>query len=122
MFQIASRAVGDTEPLEYVGGADGLTLGMAATMTAGALAKATAKPTHIVMGPKDAGGRYPALRVLPTTVFETAATAKVGGSLIGSAVTLAADALGVTATTTGGVFTITATDEDANSIVRGYFA
>lgn len=122
MFRIANRAVGDVEPLEHLDGADGLALGMAAVMTTGALAKATAKPTHIVMGPKDGRGKYPALRVLPTTVFETVASAKVGGSVIGSAVTLSTDALGVTATTASGVFTITATDEDANSIVRGYFA
>ena len=122
MFRIANRTVGDVEPLEHLDGADGLALGMAAVMTAGALAKATAKPTHIIMGPKDGRGKYPALRVLPTTVFETTATAKVAGSVIGSAVTLSTDALGVTATTASGVFTITATDEDANSIVRGYFA
>ena len=123
MFKIAGRAVSDVEPLEYAGGADGLPLGGAAVMTAGALAKATGKPTHMIMGPKRADGKYPALRVLPTTVFETISTATVADTLIGSAVTLSAAADGVTATTTDGVFTITETDGAAGgSTVRGYFA
>lgn len=123
MFKIASRAVGDAEPLAHLAGADGLVCGMAATMTAGALAKASGRPTHIIMGRMDSAGRYPAVRVLPTTVFETASAATVADTLIGSAVALSPDALGVTAATGSGVFTITDTDGAAgSSTVRGYFA
>ncbi|WP_462385254.1 hypothetical protein [Intestinibacillus massiliensis] len=123
MFKIANRAMGDVEPFEHLDGAADLALGSAATMTAGALTKATGKPTHIIMGTRDSRGKYPAIRVFPSTVFETVSGAKIAGTAIGSSVTLASDALGVTATTTDGVFTITETDEGTpNSVVRGYFA
>ena len=48
MFKIAYRRVADVSPFVYLPGAAGLTLGMAATLTSGALAKGTAsvKPTH----------------------------------------------------------------------------
>ena len=82
---------------------------------------AAAKPTHIVMGPKGADGRYPAISVLPTTVFETESTAAVPASAIGSAVTLHTDGLTVTATTTNGVFTVSETENAAGGRVRGRF-
>ena len=67
-------------------------------------------------------GLYPALRVLPTTVFETQSSATVAATLVGSKVTLGADAASVTATTDSGVFTIDWTDGAAtNSRVRGHF-
>ena len=69
--------------------------------------------------PSDA---QPALRVLPTTVFETQSSATVAATLVGSKVTLGADAASVTATTDSGVFTIDWTDGAAtNSRVRGHF-
>lgn len=74
------------------------------------------------MGEKTADGLYPALRVLPTTVFETQSSATVAATLVGSKVTLGADAASVTATTDSGVFTIDWTDGAAtNSRVRGHF-
>ena len=48
MFIKAYSRVGDVEPFVYPKGAAGLSLGMAANLTGGALAKcaATTKPTH----------------------------------------------------------------------------
>lgn len=123
MFCVCKRQVADVEPLEYLAGADSLTLGSAAVMTSGALAKcgATAKPTHIIMGPKK-GGLYPVVKVLPTTVFETEAGATVASTVVGSKVTLGTDAASVTATTTSGVFTVDYTDgATGGGVVRGRF-
>lgn len=124
MFKIAYRRVADVSPFVYLPGADGLTLGMAVTLTSGALAKGTAsvKPTHIIMGPKREDGNYPAIEVNDNIVFETTSTATVAQTVVGSAVTLAADALTVTATATKGVFKVLTTDgATTNSTVTGVF-
>lgn len=110
MFVPVKRLVGDVEPFERLPGAAGL-----------AKCGAAAKPTHVVMGPKGADGRYPAIPVLSTTVFETESTAAVPASAIGSAVTLHTDGLTVTATTTNGVFTVSETENAAGGRVRGRF-
>ena len=110
MFVPVKRLVGDVEPFERLPGAAGLSLGMAAVYSGAAgLAKcgAAAKPTHVVMGPKGADGRYPAI--------------PVPASAIGSAVTLHTDGLTVTATTTNGVFTVSETENAANGRVQGRF-
>lgn len=124
MFVVSKRLVADVEPTQYLPGADGLTLGSAAVMASGALAKcgATAKPDYIIEGPKNADGNYPVIAVLPTTQFETKVSATVATTVIGSAVTLDTDALGVTATTASGVFTVEMTDAAAGGgVVRGRF-
>lgn len=125
MFKIYKRDLADVEPVEYLGAAANASLetGMAAVYSGGSLAKAgaTEKPTHIVQGPARADGLVPAIRVLPTTVFETMSTAAVPESSIGSKVTLHTDGLSVTATTTGGVFTVEQTENAANGLVRGRF-
>lgn len=124
MFKIAYRRVADVSPFVYVPGASGLTLGMAANLTSGALAKcgASVKPTHIVMGPQREDGNYPAIEVNDNIVFETTSTATVAQTVVGSAVTLATDALTVTATATNGVFKVLKTDgATTNSTVQGVF-
>lgn len=120
MFKIDHRSIDDVEPFEYIPGAAGLALCSAAVLTSGALAKATGTtmPTHIIMG-KDSDGNYAALRILRSTIFDVEATATIASSVVGSAVTIGTDAASVTATTTDGVFVITATD-GAKS-VKGYF-
>ena len=125
MFTVYSREISDVEPLHRINGATGLSLGMAVTMTAGSLEKcgATSVPTHIIMGDRNSDGTYPAIRVLPTTVFETTASATLASSNVGSKVTLGTDALTVTATTTSGVFTVDYTDgATSGGVVRGRFA
>ena len=107
MFIVVMRDIADVEPFEHQPGATNLARGSAAVLTAGSLAKcgATAKPSHIIMGPADSNGLYPCIRVQPTTVFETLNT----------------DALSVTATATDGVFTVDSTENKANGVVRGRF-
>lgn len=123
MFKVYKRDLGDVEPTEYLAPAASaeLSQGMAARLSAGGLTKAGAaeKPTHIVMGPARGDGLVPAIRVQPTTVFETTSTAAVAGT--GSAVTLHTDGLQVTATATGGVFTVEQTDNAAGGRVLGRF-
>ena len=121
MFIVVMRDIADVEPFEHQPGAASLARGSAAVLTAGSLAKcgATAKPSHIVMGPADSNGLYPCIRVQPTTVFETTSTAAVASA--GAKVTLNADALSVTATTSDGVFTVDYTENKANGVVRGRF-
>ena len=101
MFIKAYSRVADVEPFVYPKGAAGLSL---------------------VMGPQRADGTYPAIEVTENTIFETVSTATVAATVVGSAVTLSTDALGVTATTTSGVFKILDTDgATTNSTVRGVF-
>lgn len=123
MFKVYKRDVSDVEPTEYLAlAADAeLLAGMAAKLSAGGLAQAgaTEKPTHIVMGPARTDGLVPAIRVQPTTVFETTSTAAIASA--GSAVTLHTDGLSVTATTTGGVFTVEQTENAAGGRVLGRF-
>lgn len=125
MFKIAKRALSAVEPFEYLPGDAQLAVGSAANLGAGgklAKAAATVAPTHIVMGEKTADGLFPAMRVLPTTIFETHSTATVADTLVGSKVTLGEDAASVTATTSSGVFTVDWTDgADTNSLVQGHF-
>ena len=121
MFIVVMRDISDVEPFEHQPGATNLPRGSAAVLTSGSLAKcgATAKPSHIVMGPADSNGLYPCIRVQPTTVFETTSTTAVASA--GTKVTLNTDALSVTATATDGVFTVDSTENKANGIVRGRF-
>ena len=127
MFVPAYRRVDDTDPFVYFAcptGDNALPIGTAANLTSGALAKcaATTKPTHIVMGPPRVDGTCPAIPVTDNVVFETTSTATIASTVVGSAVTLAADAATVTATTTSGVFKILSTDgATTNSTVRGVF-
>ena len=126
MFNVYAREVSDVEPIRVLPGAEGLAMGMAAKFTAGALAKASAteKPTHIVMGPAvpgpESGLLYPAIRVLPTTIFSAPASGAVAQA--GGLVTLAEDGLGVTNTAESGVFTVLHTQNTAGTPVLGYFA
>lgn len=124
MFKVARRTIADTEPFVYLKGAESLTLGMAVKLASGQLAKcgSTDKPTHIIMGPMRTDGTYPAIAVVETSIFETTSQAQVAETVIGSSVTLGADALSVTASTTSGVFKVLETDAATpNSLVRGVF-
>lgn len=86
--------------------------GEALVLTAGKLTKAgpTVKPTHICgvnyVAPSADPEPIPCVEVTPNMVFETTVGAAPTSLVVGSVVTLSADALGVTATTTNGVATI----------------
>lgn len=120
MFTVYKRAIGDVEPFEYLPGAEELTLGSAAKVASGQLAKcgAAEKPYCIVAGAKRADGNYPVIRLLPTTIFETGASGAVTADKVGTTLQLNETADGVTATG-GGAFTVTWAD--GGTLVRGYF-
>ncbi|HJA26279.1 MAG TPA: hypothetical protein H9795_09490 [Candidatus Fournierella merdigallinarum] len=121
MFTIYKRAIGDVEPFEYLPGAQGLAPGSAVKLASGALARcgAAETPGYILAGPQREDGDYPAVRALPTTIFEAEAAAAITADKVGSTLQLNADADGLTATA-GGPFTVTWAD--GGTLVRGYFA
>lgn len=119
MFKVKDRQNGCVEPFEFLPAKDGETyaLGEALTYTDKVTkCAATAKPTHICMGPGD-GKVVPVMPVLATTRFEVPYDAK---PTAGTAVTLGTAGLTVTATTTNGVFTVTDVDEGTGTAC-GYF-
>lgn len=119
MFTVYKRDIADVEPFEYWA-CTAPKMGMAAVLGNDTLTAATAstKPTHIVMGPARKDGLVPAIRVQPTTVFQTTSTAAV--NTVGGTVQLHTDGLQVTATSDG-PFTVEYTEKAANGIVRGRF-
>ena len=125
MFKVYKRDLADVEPTEYLPAAEGQTLcvGVAARLSGGKLAVAAAaeKPGFLVLGGARADGLYPVMRLLPTTVFETVSTEAVPETVVGTGVTLAADAASVTATA-GGAFLIERTENKAGGKVFGRFA
>lgn len=129
MFTIVKRLGADTAALEYYLMTDGeaATLGEALVMTNGRLTKcgATATPEFIAQRTQQETTSVTPLPVVRTTEeqeYETKSSSTVAPTLVGSKVTLGTDGLTVTATTTSGVFSVTATDGAAtNSTVRGYF-
>ena len=121
---------GSSDPLEYylLTDNEGATLGEGLVQTSGRLTKcgATATPEFIAMRTQAAQATsttpLPVTRVKENREFETTSTATVASTLVGSKVTLHTDGLTVTATTTSGVFEISATDgATTNSKVRGFF-
>ena len=119
MFKVKDRQNSCVEPFEFLPAKDseGYALGEALSYTDKVTkCGATEKPTHICMGPADAGV-VPVMPVLATTRFEAPYDAKPAA---GTAVTLGTTAESVTATTTNGVFTVTDVDEAAG-VCCGYF-
>ena len=104
--------VGLTPPIEYHAGkaSEAIVLGEALAMTAGALTKcgATAKPDYIAVGPKDANGTVPVVKVQDYMTFEVPLSVDGAALAVGNKVTLSANGQQVTATTDAGVATIVA--------------
>ena len=84
-------------------------MGMAMVQSSGNLAAAsgTNKPTYICMTERKsactAGDLIPVIRVSSDMVFDTTASAALTSVNLGDKVTLSADGMQVTATTTGGI-------------------
>lgn len=97
-------------PLEYYEGTanEEIVLGEALVMTDGKLTKcgATATPEFISMG-SGTGEVVPVVRVMEEDVYAAPLTASGTSLNVGDKVTLATDGVGVTATTTSGVFELT---------------
>jgi hypothetical protein len=121
---------GSSDPLEYylLTDAEGVTIGEGLVQSSGRLTKvgATATPEFIAMKTQAAEDtsvtKIPVIRVKENREFETVSTATVASTLVGNKVTIHTDGLKVTATTTNGVFLISATDgATTESTVRGFF-
>lgn len=120
MFLLAKMGVGMTPPIKYrpVKASETITLGEALADSADGLTKcgAAAKPDYVAVGPVNGDGEAPVIKVESYMEFETTLSAapEEGVSLTpGTKVTLAADGLQVTATTTSGVAIITRIDGTA---------
>ena len=128
-FKRVSSLIGGSNIEYYLGtDAEAYTLGEALVQTGGRLTKcgATATPEFICLADQVAEATaktpIPVERVREDVEYSAVSTATVGDALVGSKVTLHTDGLSPTATTTSGVFLITATDEaTTNSKVRGMF-
>lgn len=111
MFRImydnaGGRSIGNPMRVPVTAG-EAYSMGEALVITGGKATKcgATVKPTHMCSQDQAADAKETVL-VYPisgTMVFETSVTAAPTALTVGSKVTLAADGLGVTATTTNGV-------------------
>lgn len=123
MFTLIKRSLGDVPAFEWHTPAQAVgetALGKA--LAAGAeltLCPATQRPYAMGMGQARGDGKIPVCQVLPDMEWETQASAAVTADKIGQCVTLNTTADGVTAETTGGVFTITYAD--GTDVVRGRF-
>ena len=129
-FKRVGSLSGSQDPFEYYLGtnSEDYALGEALVQASGRLTKcgATATPEFICMKTQVAEAvavtPIPVIRVREDVEYSTTSIATVAATLIGSKVTLHTDGLACTATTTSGVFLISATDGAAtNSNCRGYF-
>ena len=99
------------EPEKYVAGVD-IAPGTALKLASGKLAVcgATEGPAYISMGVAKADALCPVAAVEHNQLYETEVTAAPTSLKVGDKVTISADGLGVTATTTSGVATIVSLD------------
>lgn len=125
-FKLYQMDTGITPPIDYVPATEGevFTVGEALVMKAGAASKcgATIKPTFVCVGPAE-NGNVPVMRVQDYMVFATTLSAASEGAIKpGDKLTLSADALQVTATTTSGVATVVAIEgQTVDSVVHVRF-
>lgn len=116
-------------PFEYyqVTDAEAVVLGEALVQTSGKLTKTatTVKPQFVAMKTVAAatpGAIIPVVRVDAVEEWETLTASTLAATLVGNKVTINAGGDSVTATTTNGVFEISATDGVTSaSRVRGHF-
>lgn len=110
MFKFYKSDVVATPANELVPAKEGeaYAVGEALKMDGGAATKAsgTDAPAYIAQGPAQ-GGYVPAVRIIPTMEWETELSVAGTALKAGDKVTLGADGLTVTATTTAGVAEIT---------------
>lgn len=129
-FKVHSTDDGRVPGIEYLPcGAITPVVGMALVQTSGNLAIAAGanKPTYISMCEREtactAGDLIPVMRVQPDMIFETTFSAAATSIKLGSKVTLSADGLQATATTTDGVAEVVGMDGTAvGAVVRVRFA
>ncbi|WP_443662682.1 hypothetical protein [Dysosmobacter sp.] len=110
-FFLQSMDVGQTPPIEYrqAKAEEAVVLGEAlVTDSTGLLTKcgATVRPDYIAVGPQDDNDIVPVVKVQDYQIWHTQLSAAGTSLKPGNKVTLEADGLRVTATTTSGVATI----------------
>lgn len=129
-FKRASSLDGAQNPFEYYLLTDGeaAVLGEALVLTSGRLTKcgATATPQFIAVKTQALEATsvtpLPVERVREDVEYSVDSMATVAVTLIGTKVTLHTDGLLITATTSSGVFEISATDgATTTSVTKGYF-
>lgn len=117
MFSIKKMDTGLSAPFDYLPGPaeEAIVAGEALVLSAGALTKcgAAVAPAFVAVGPKNADGIVPVVKVQPYMEFATTLSADGAALHRGDKVTLSDDGLQVTATTTSGVATITRMDGTA---------
>lgn len=130
LFVPSSSLIGVTSPFEYILGTDAeaYARGEALTLASGRLTKcaATAVPQFVCMADRPAETTattpVPVARVLREQEYETTLSAAGTSLHPGDSVTISADGLQATATTTSGVFCISRMAGTAvGSAVYGYF-
>lgn len=125
MFKLAKKGSSATEAIEYRKAGATITPGMALTYSGGSLilATGTVVPEYISLGSATSGNKCAVKRVIEDEIYEAPLSADGSALNLGDKVTLnAADGLGVTATTTSGIFEIVEMDGTASgSMVRGLF-
>ena len=101
---------GAVAPYEYITASAACHVGMAMVLSSGKLAKcaADAVPTYVCMGEGAANDIVPAIRVDHETIFAVPLSAAGTSLKVGDKVTIASDAMRVTATTASGVAEIAA--------------
>lgn len=110
LLKIENGRMNVPEPVFHeVTASEAVEIGEALVLTAGKLTKATGKPEFISMGVKtaaDTDRKIGVCRVEPNQVYEVPVSAAPTSLKVGDKVTLNADGLQVTATTSNGVVTI----------------
>lgn len=127
-FKLYQMDTGITPPIDYVPATanEVFTVGEALKIASGAVTKCsgTTKPTFVCMGPAE-NGNVPVMRVQDYMVFGTTLSAAPGEGVTlapGTKVTIAADGMQVTATTTSGVAEIVAIEgQTVGSVVHVRF-
>lgn len=117
MFSIKKMDTGLSAPFDYLPGAaeETIVAGEALVLSAGALTKcgAATAPAFVAVGPVNANGIVPVVKVQPYMEFATTLSAAGTALNRGDKVTLSDDGQQVAATTASGVATITRMDGKA---------
>ena len=120
MFSYYKADDGREQPIEYLpASAIAVKAGELLVMTSGKLAKcgATAAPTYLCMhtseGTLAAGDIIPVCRITKDLIYKTSNSASFASIAVGAKVTISADAMQVTATTSDGVAEVVGFDGTA---------
>ena len=117
MFKIAKMHTGKQRPMEYyeITADEEVKMGQALVLSEGKLTKATNVVEFIALA-EGVNKTIPVIRVMEEDEFETEFNADASAVNVGDKVTLAEDALKVTATTADGIFTVVTKIDDTKVV------